>query len=71
MKPYQERVIAEKIELDEKRNRLANFMGETVYLTLDAAEQDRLRCQLDAMTVYSKFLGQRIAAFDSVDGSTP
>ena len=63
MKPHQERVVAEKNELDDKRQKLTAFIGGEVYRTLDAVEQSRLNRQLEAMTLYANILGERIAAF--------
>lgn len=66
MKPYQERVVTEKHELDDKRQKLAIFIGDGgAGRTLDAAEQSRLSRQLEAMTLYSNALGERIAAFEA------
>lgn len=63
MQPHQERVVAERADLDEKRAKLSAFIDGQVFETLDAAEQDRLRRQQDAMSVYSDVLRERIAAF--------
>ncbi len=64
MKPYQERVVAEKNALDEKLSLLSSFIGSNdIYRTLDRVEQSRLNRQLEAMTLYSNILGERIAAF--------
>lgn len=63
MQPHQERVVAERAELDEKRAKLTAFIDGEVFDALDAAEQDRLRRQQDAMSVYSDVLRERIAAF--------
>jgi hypothetical protein len=63
MKPHQERVVTEKSELDEKRQKLTAFIGGEIYRGLDPVEQSRLNRQLEAMTLYSNVLGERIAAF--------
>ena len=63
MKPHQERVVTEKNELDDKRQKLTAFIGGEVYRTLDAVEQSRLNRQLEAMTLYANILGERIEAF--------
>jgi hypothetical protein len=68
MKPHQERVVTEKNELDAKREKLTAFIGgslDGVYRTLDKIEQSRLNRQLEAMTLYSNILGERIAAFET------
>ncbi len=63
MKPHEERVVLEKQELDEKRKKLVPFIGGAIYRTLPEIEQSRLNRQLEAMTLYSNILGERIAAF--------
>lgn len=63
MKPHQERVVTEINELDEKRDKLINFIGGDIYRTLDKVEQSRLNRQLEAMSLYSNILAERIAAF--------
>lgn len=63
MLEYQERVTHERADLDEKRAKLNSFIDGKTFEALDAAEQDRLRRQQDAMSVYSEVLGERIAAF--------
>jgi len=64
MKPHQERVISEKGALDDKRQKLSDFMISELFQTLPAIEQSRLHFQLDAMDRYSKILGERITAFE-------
>lgn len=62
--PHQQRVVAEKEELDKKARALSNFIGlSPIFDTLDPAEQERLREQNDVMWQYSEILGARIAAF--------
>lgn len=64
MKPHEERVVAEKQELDDKRGKLTTFIGGSdMYRTLPKMEQSRLNRQLAAMTLYSNILSERIAAF--------
>ena len=65
MKPHQERVVIEKTELDEKRKKLTAFIGGDVYRTLGDLEQSRLNRQLEAMTLYSNILAERISAFST------
>jgi len=65
MKDFQERVIDEKIELDEKLVKLKVFLGgSTVVSSLPEEEQARLRIQVLVMTIYSDTLGARIKAFE-------
>ena len=63
MQPHQQRVVDEKTDLDAKRDRLRSFVGGDTYRTLDQAEQSRLNRQLEAMTLYSNILEERITAF--------
>lgn len=63
MHPYQKRVIEEKAELDTKRQKLTFFIGTEEWRRLDEQEKSRMNRQLEAMTLYSNILGERIAAF--------
>jgi hypothetical protein len=63
MLPHQERVIAEKKELDERGNKLDQFILSDKFGTLPPAEQERMKRQLEIMGKYSEVLGERIAAF--------
>jgi hypothetical protein len=63
MRPHQQRVVDERIELESRRIKLQSFLGTPIFAELDAAEQIRLREQADAMNAYSDILAERIAAF--------
>ena len=64
MQPHQQRVVDEKSELDDKREKLSAFKASNpLYFQLPEAEQHRLSRQLAIMTEYSEVLGERIAAF--------
>lgn len=66
MQPHEERVVAEKRELDEKLGRLNTFVfskGNAIFISLPLEEQDLLRSQSLAMEHYSEILGKRIARF--------
>lgn len=63
MKQYQQRVVGEKNELDERIERLLLFFNSDLFRSLDQAEKDRLRTQYRVMGVYSEILKQRISAF--------
>lgn len=63
MQPHQERVVAEKSELDEKVEKLGSFVHGSVYASLAEPERKRLMRQLCLMRDYSTVLGDRIAAF--------
>lgn len=63
MQEFQQRVVEEKRDLDEKIQKLEPFTITKTYCELPRAEQARLVEQLNAMNEYSMILGNRIAAF--------
>lgn len=63
MLPHQERVITEKKEIDERGDKLEQFILSEKFGTLPVAEQERMKRQLEIMGKYSEVLGERIAAF--------
>ena len=63
LQPYQQRVVDEKIELDERREKLGAFKNTKLFSELPWQEQERLNTQAHIMTIYSAILGARIAAF--------
>ena len=63
MTDFQERVVAEKSELDEKINKLTKFTKTETYSNLEGEERVRLSGQLVAMHTYSNFLNARINSF--------
>ena len=63
MQAHQERVIAEKAELDDKLSKLTTFLTGSVFASLDKGEQARLIEQEAVMIQYSGILAARIAAF--------
>lgn len=65
MEQYQQRVVTEKAELDEKLKKLCGFIKSGMFTKLDRGEQGRLKLQRDLMWQYSEVLGERIAAFKS------
>lgn len=67
MEPHQQRVVAEKNDLDSKREKLTAFIGGDIYRKLGDVEQSRLNRQLEAMTLYSNILGERIASVLRID----
>jgi hypothetical protein len=60
---YQQRVIDEKRELDEKLDRLEKFMESVTCEGLCFSERMRLNNQRLYMRAYSRTLGERIEAF--------
>ena len=67
MEPYQERVVVEKKELDEKLAKLENFIFRSGGKWFDVPDAERLRMvkQYGHMSDYSRILGERIAAFQT------
>lgn len=66
---YQTRVITEKSELDEKRQKLQGFIDGDKFAEVDADEQDRLERQSAIMQDYSDVLEERITAFPPEDAA--
>ncbi len=60
---YQQRVVAEKKELDEKLGKLLSFFQTPIFAGLSDAEKSRLRNQARFMDGYAAVLEERIAAF--------
>lgn len=68
MQPYQQRVIDEKRELDEKAAKLAAFLKRAEGLRpseINAHDLALLRIQHAIMDAYSAVLAERIGNFDS------
>lgn len=63
MQPFQQRVVDEKKELDEKIAKLKAFWDNPVFPTLPEVERVRLERQFDVMEEYSSILAERIANF--------
>lgn len=64
MKPYQERVVVEKAELDKKIEALDAFLkAEESPQIVSGAEWERMQRQLACMSSYSGVLGERIENF--------
>lgn len=60
---FQERVVTEKSDLDEKINKLSKFVTTSVYDGLEVGERVRLSKQLEVMHAYSNLLNERINSF--------
>ncbi len=63
MQPFQQRVVDEKRELDDRLSKLQVFLAGGQFNGLDAAEKDRLCRQESLMSAYSNVLRDRIAEF--------
>jgi hypothetical protein len=61
--PHQKRVVEEKRELDERKEKLEAFFETPTFAQLDDSEQGRLHAQRNVMAAYSRILGERIAGF--------
>lgn len=60
MEGFQERVIAEKEQLDERTNKLDAFIDTAAFGKLPQAQQALLKVQLHSMKAYSECLSQRL-----------
>ena len=63
MQPYQQRVVDEKRELDERLLKLRNYLASPVSASLDLEDRVLLETQEDVMSDYSVVLASRIARF--------
>lgn len=61
--PHQQRVIGEKVQLDDKIGKLSAFFDTDLFKGLPAKENELLTAQLGAMVEYSGLLAERIALF--------
>ena len=56
-------VLREKAQLDDKRDGMISFFQTQTFEKLDQEDQDLLHSQMDAMTIYSYILTERISKF--------
>jgi len=63
LKPHQVRVIEERQALNDKLEKLEEFLKTTIFEGLDSEEQKRLVQQSILMARYSDALSERIKAF--------
>ena len=64
MQPYEQRVLDEKRDLDDKLEKITNFIEQSpVFKRLDAFDCSLFTQQREAMLRYSIILGERIARF--------
>lgn len=61
---FQDRVRAERAELDDRLDKLVAFRLTDIFAGLPVQEQERLDAQISAMTDYSNTLHERITAFE-------
>lgn len=60
MSTFQDRLITEKNELNEKFEKLTNFIHTPQFEKIDAVQQSLLQIQASAMFTYAKCLSERI-----------
>jgi hypothetical protein len=69
MEPWQERVIQEKKELDEKIEKLKNFIKNAPEKIATETEMLRLEVQFTIMQSYSNILDVRIKSWEKPNES--
>lgn len=70
LKPFQQRVVDEKRELDDKIQKLDVFVrNDTMFRSLSTLDQRLLREQLVVMHDYHRILGERIELFQPAAAS--
>lgn len=60
---WKQRVLDEKSQLDERREKLTTFLNSEQVTEITADEVDRMQRQLDCMNAYSGILQERIDAW--------
>lgn len=63
LQPHQQRVVAEKAELDDRLDKLGIFIGSDLFNKLPESEKELLYRQHVAMQGYSEILETRIHGF--------
>lgn len=61
MNDFYERLLSEKKELDERREKLESFQKSEKFSTIDPRQMALLNIQSQAMATYSQCLLERIA----------
>lgn len=64
MESFQDRVVYEKQELDDKITRLNTFTMSGMFFKLSADEKERMLRQLKIMKQYTEVLQERIEHFN-------
>jgi hypothetical protein len=67
MEAYQERVVGEKVQLDEKIAKLREFFGTSTFGALPEKERRLMSLQHAAMLDYTVILGQRVTLFETTE----
>ncbi|AOM40186.1 crAss001_48 related protein [Xenorhabdus hominickii] len=63
IQPHQQRVIDEMKELDERIEKLSDFIGSATYYKLNEVDQILLDTQLSTMKLYCEILHRRFRRF--------
>lgn len=64
LQPHQQRVVDEKADLDDRRQKLQAFLlADPRAVAMDEAEKSRMERQYAAMSLYSDVLAERIDAW--------
>ena len=63
LQPHQQRVVAEKVELEDRLTKLNAFVQSVRFATVDSDERSRLLTQVQVMSMLLSVLEERIAAF--------
>lgn len=63
MEPWQERVLAEQDELDDRLAKLESFMLTDQFAKLSWEDREDMRDQAQHMTLYRSVLRRRISRF--------
>jgi len=64
LQPWQQRVIAEKEEVDQKVQKLAAYLASEAVEMTSPQERELLDRQLDVMTSYRSILSERITSWN-------
>lgn len=67
LKPWQERLVLEKQELDAKLAKLEAFLGTPNFEALHPTDRSLLRTQFQVMKTYSVILEHRVARFQPAE----
>lgn len=63
LQPFQQPVVDEKKDLDDKIQKLRSFLDTEAFKKLHSIDQDLLFKQLSIMAIYSETLQQRLVRF--------
>lgn len=66
MSDFKTRLLDEKAQLDDKREKLQSFLGSDKFVQIDSVQQRLLNIQILAMDTYSQCLLERITALEEV-----